>query len=125
MHEIGIATEIISIVEKEASQRGLDGIKEIKLKIGSLAGIDPEALKFGFEAATADTRLANARLNIQWLPARGKCRVCGREFEIDDLVFLCPHCESADVELIQGEELDIVHIIATQSREESGRSGSE
>lgn len=125
MHEIGIATEIISIVEKEARQRGLDGIEEIKLKIGALAGIDPEALKFGFEAATAETKLANTRLNIQWLPARGRCRACGYEFDIDDLVFLCPHCDNADVELIQGEELDIVHIIATQAGEEYGRSGSQ
>ena len=118
MHEIGIATEIISIVENEASKRGLDGIAEIKLKIGALAGIDPEALKFGFAAATAETSLSTARLDIQWLPAKGRCRVCGREFEIDDLIFLCPHCDNTDVELIQGEELDIVHIIATEKIED-------
>ena len=111
MHELSIATEIISIVEKEISRQNLNGVSSIKLRIGALAGVDPEALRFGFEAASAGTILDGATLDIDWLTVKGKCQSCGREFAIDDFAFICPFCDSPDVKVLQGEELDIVHLV--------------
>lgn len=111
MHELSIATEIISIVEKEIEKQKLHGIKTIKLKIGALAGVDPEALRFGFEAASPGTRLDGTQLDIDWVTVKGQCRTCSREFPIDDYAFICPYCDSPDIEVTQGEELDIVHLV--------------
>ena len=110
MHELSIALEIISIVEKEIKERGLGPIDKIKLRIGALAGVDPEALSFGFEAASADTGLAGTALDIEWVEVKGRCLNCHKTFAIDDYAFLCPYCNSLDVEVIQGEELDILHL---------------
>jgi len=112
MHELSIAQEIILAVEQEALKRHLTTVAEIKLKIGALAGVDPESLNFGFEASTLGTPLEKTKLNIEWINVKGKCRTCGRSISIDDLIFLCPNCDSADIEILQGEELDIEYLIA-------------
>jgi hydrogenase nickel incorporation protein HypA/HybF len=110
MHELSIALEIISIVEKEIDRRKLGRIDSIKLRVGALAGVDPEALSFGFEAASADTSLAGTTLDIDWVEVQGRCLNCGEEFAIDDYAFLCPRCDSPEVEITRGQELDIMHI---------------
>ena len=107
MHEVRIATEIISIVQKEMAARGLDSIAEIGLKIGLLSGVDPDALAFGFEAITSGTELEQTKLVIEKIPVRAVCQACAKEFDVEDYLFVCPACESTDVRVTEGEELDI------------------
>lgn len=111
MHELSIATEIITIAQKEMTERRLDTIKAVGVRLGALSGIDPEALSFGFQAGTIDTPLADVELIIEQVPVKGRCRSCGRGFQVDEFIFLCPHCQSTDMELTQGEELEIAHLI--------------
>jgi hydrogenase nickel incorporation protein HypA/HybF len=111
MHELNIAMTIINIVEKEAAGKKLGRVEEIGLKIGALTGVDPEALRFAFEASTVDTSLAGARIEIENIPVRGTCRSCGKKFEVKEFVFICPHCGAGDLEINQGEELDIAYIV--------------
>jgi hydrogenase nickel incorporation protein HypA/HybF len=111
MHELGIALEIMNIVEDQMSKRSLDRLKEVGVRVGSLSGVDPEALSFSFEAATIDTPLAGAELVIEQIPVRGACRSCGKEVEVDDFVFMCPHCDSRDIEITQGQELDVAYLV--------------
>ena len=110
MHELGIATEIIEIVEKEASRKHLERVDEIGLKIGALTGVDPEALRFAFEASTPDTFLEGVKINIENVSVQGECCSCGRAIEVKEFVFICPFCGSSDLHINRGEELDIVYI---------------
>ncbi|UCD18409.1 MAG: hydrogenase maturation nickel metallochaperone HypA [Candidatus Zixiibacteriota bacterium] len=112
MHELQIANEIIDVVEREMSDRRLTRIEAIGISLGALSGVDPEALRFGFEAATADTHLAGVRLELEELPVRAVCRGCERRIEIETLVFICPYCGSGDLDVLQGQELDIVYLHA-------------
>lgn len=107
MHEVRIATEIISIVRKEVVSRGLGSISEIGLRIGLLSGVDPDALAFSFEAATSGTEMQSTRLVIEKVPVRAVCQACTKEFEVEGYLFVCPACESTDVRVTEGEELDI------------------
>lgn len=110
MHELGIATEIIHLVEKEIETRGLRQLSKIKLKVGALSGIDPEALKFGYSIVSADSKLAGVELAIEWVAVKGLCRNCGRNFEVPDFAFICPVCDSPDIKITEGEELDIISL---------------
>ena len=110
MHELSIAAEIISVVEQQASQLKLDGIKAVGIRLGALAGIDPEALSFGFEAGISDTPLEGARLLIEWLPVKGRCGFCHKDFEVNENIYACPYCFSRDLEITQGEEMEITHL---------------
>ncbi|HDL04019.1 MAG TPA: hydrogenase maturation nickel metallochaperone HypA [candidate division Zixibacteria bacterium] len=111
MHELRVATEIMEIVRQEMIRRKLTGIKEVGVRLGALSGFDAEALAFSFEAAVVDTALDGARLKIEQVPVKGKCRSCGRDFEVNEFVFICPHCGSGEMDMTQGEELDITYLV--------------
>jgi len=111
MHELRVATEIIEIVCKEMERRKLSGLKEVGLRLGALSGFDAGALSFSFEAAVMDTPLDGAKLNIEQVPVKGTCRSCGKDFEVNEFVFICPHCGSTEIDMTQGDELDIVYLV--------------
>ena len=80
-------------------------------QLGGLTGVDPEALSFSFEAATIDTPLSETKLIIEQIPAKGKCRSCGKDLQVDDFVFLCPYCDSANIDITQGKELNVEYLV--------------
>jgi hydrogenase nickel incorporation protein HypA/HybF len=110
MHELAIAESIINSVLDEAERRSLGHIRKIVVKIGALTDIVPDALQFGFEVASADTGLAETQLEIKTVPISGKCNICGKVFDIEEYLFACPACHSFDIEMMQGNELDIDYI---------------
>lgn len=111
MHELAVACEIIDIVLGEMDRQGLRQIDVVALRIGALTGINADALTFGFDASVIDTPLAGAKLIIESLPVRAACRSCGKESEVEPYLFVCPHCAGHDLKIVQGEELDIDHLV--------------
>lgn len=107
MHEVGITQSIVEIAEKHAREQGAARINTITVEIGALSGVVPEAVEFCFEAVSRATMLADARLVIERLPGRGRCRECGAETAIDRFTFVCPTCDAMALETVQGEELRI------------------
>jgi len=111
MHELSLAKEIVRLVSSELSKRGNPRLLAVRLRIGRLAAVDPEALSFSFQSIIEDTELAGVRLVIEDVPIRGRCRDCGKEFEIKEgMSFTCPDCSSASCELISGQEFDLISI---------------
>jgi len=110
MHELGIASAIIDAVGKKAAEKNITRIEEIGLKIGVLSGVDPEALRFALEASTLDTSMAGVKISIEHVPMQGVCQTCGKAIEIEEFIFICPHCGGVDLDIKHGEELDIVYI---------------
>lgn len=110
MHELGIAQSVLDAVHAEAANRG--GAKAVKvgLRIGDLSAIDPDALRFSFEALTRDTDLDGLELEIEICPRRHRCQDCGTEFNVAGFVFDCPQCGANRNECISGEELDLAYI---------------
>ncbi len=111
MHEMTIALEIIKTVETEKLERDMKTVNEIGLKIGALSSIDPESLRFCFEASKKDTPFANANLKMEFIPLEGKCGSCEWNFKIEDFIFVCPQCGSNEIEIIKGNEMHISYII--------------
>jgi len=111
MHELSIAQGILEIVEEEIKRYHLRNITKIKLKIGELTSVVPEALDFCFSFLVKDTELKDVCLEIEKVPIRGRCLGCGREFSYksQDFYFLCPYCGS-EIELVSGKELYVQEI---------------
>lgn len=107
MHELAIAESIMhQVLEKMASDR-YRSVTVIGLRIGALTDVVPDALTFGFDAISRGTELEGTELRIEQVPIRGKCRPCGQVFPVDRYFFVCPACRSGDVDLVQGDELEI------------------
>jgi hydrogenase nickel incorporation protein HypA/HybF len=80
------------------------------VRIGELSALDPDALRFCFEAITSDTDLAGLELEIEICPFRYRCRACGHEFVVQDYQSQCPQCASLETECIGGQELDLAYL---------------
>jgi hydrogenase nickel incorporation protein HypA/HybF len=111
MHEMSIAMAVVEQVEQAARDAGASAAVRLRLRIGELAGVVPDALAFSFELACADTVLQGAELVVETVPARARCAPCAAEWAVGmppDLC--CPRCAGAGAELLTGRELQIVDV---------------
>jgi hydrogenase nickel incorporation protein HypA/HybF len=103
VHELSITQSVVDAVADRASGAR---VLSVRLTVGRLSGVVPDAMRFCFELITEGTSLQGARLDIDEPAGQARCATCGDEFTLGDLVLLCP-CGSADVTLLAGRELAI------------------
>lgn len=103
MHELGITQGIIELVAEHAAGAR---VNVVRLEIGKLSAIMPDAIRFCFDLCARDTALDGAQLEIIEIPGRGRCRECGEELAMADFLARCA-CGSIDVQCIGGEQLKI------------------
>ena len=110
MHEMSIAQNIVDIAVSAAQRGGAEKITAVNVVAGEMRAIVPTQLTFCFGIAAEGTIASGAQLNLEIVPVRGECRECGEDFDIHDFEYICPKCESSDVEIIGGTELRIKDI---------------
>ncbi|MBU1718117.1 MAG: hydrogenase maturation nickel metallochaperone HypA [Bacteroidetes bacterium] len=103
---------ILSIVEENAKKLNATIVHEIEMDIGELSGVDYDALEFAMQHTQKSELLENAKLVINRIPAKARCKSCNHEFDISDLYTACPKCNTFDHDIIQGKELKVkaIHI---------------
>jgi len=115
MHELGIATSILETVEKEAAKHPGMHFEKVGLRIGELAGIDVDALTFGWDAIVKDTPWESLQLEVELVPRKNRCEKCGSVFDVHDLTEIdCPQCGTCRTCCVGGDELDIAYIEAEE-----------
>lgn len=113
MHELTVAVQIRRVLEDELRAEGGALVAgTVRVQVGALANIVPEALQFAWPHAVAGSpSLGDSTIEIDWVEAALHCRECDATQTIAQLVSLrCPVCRSADVEVVGGDELDIVGV---------------
>lgn len=111
MHEMGIALQIIEIASASIPLNDVPvQVEKVNLKIGKLAAVVPESLRFCFEIASKDSLLSGAALHIEEIPVRARCKQCDTVWTIDEPVFQCQQCNSGQIDIISGRELNIESI---------------
>jgi hydrogenase nickel incorporation protein HypA/HybF len=110
MHEMGIANSVLEAVRTEASRHPDNRPVKVGLRIGELAAIDQESLRFCFEALTARTDLDGLQLEIEFRPRRHHCPACRTDFVVHDYHFQCPGCHSLTSECVSGDELELTFL---------------
>jgi hydrogenase nickel incorporation protein HypA/HybF len=110
MHELSIAQNIVDIIGQYVRDEQAAEVRQVKVRIGPLAGIVADSLDFCFGAIVAGTPLANARLAFEETAIRSSCGGCGRIFEVESAEYACPGCGSAEVTVVSGTELQVVEI---------------
>jgi len=110
MHELGIANSVLEAVRTESARYPGSKPRKVGVRIGTLTAIDPEALRFCFEAIVKDSEWEPLRLEIEICPQRQRCSACGHEFLVQDYEVHCPSDCEADTTCVGGEELDLAYI---------------
>jgi hydrogenase nickel incorporation protein HypA/HybF len=112
MHELGIATAALDQVILRARGEGARQVARIGLRVGVLSGVDPEALRFAFEAILPGTLAEGAMLDIETVAAIAHCGHCGRDFPAAaaDACGLCATCEQPTTCFTAGRELEFTRL---------------
>jgi hydrogenase nickel incorporation protein HypA/HybF len=107
MHELSIAEHIVEIAVSHLQRDGATSVREIELEIGTLSGIEIDALTFALDVVTKNTPLHDANIRILRVEARSRCNACGNEFVMEDFFSPCPACGAFDNTVVQGEEMRV------------------
>lgn len=111
MHELSIALCVVDEACQAADRSGGVRVTKVMLRVGALAGIVEEALRFSFEAATEGTACQGAALEIERVDLRVMCTRCQQPRTITGgLVLICPECGSPAPEILAGQELELVSL---------------
>lgn len=113
MHELSLVMSIVEIADEQAKQHSAKEIESIELEIGSLAGVEMDALLFAWDAAVPGTVLEKSERIIHHLPARARCMDCGHEYVVQQLFEACPSCGQYLSELLQGKELRVKSLVVS------------
>lgn len=110
MHELSIVLEIVRIAAAAAAaaaEAGGTAVKSVHLRIGPLAGVVEESLHSAYEIAIDGTPLAGSVLVVESMPIVIRCHTCVKDATVDLRSMVCPQCESANVDVVGGRELEV------------------
>jgi hydrogenase nickel incorporation protein HypA/HybF len=114
---------VLENVEASAREAGATRVVEIRLVVGEMREVVPEAMEFAFEALAPETLSEGARLAMTRVAPRSRCLQCGHDFEHDRFHWACPVCDALATELLAGKELyiDAIEVDLPEPRaEETG-----
>jgi hydrogenase nickel incorporation protein HypA/HybF len=106
MHELAITQSVVDMVVERTAGRQ---VSLVRLEVGQLSGVVPDAMEFCYELLISGTSLEGSTLVVDQTPGAAHCRSCGQDFALDDLILLCP-CGSAEVDVIAGRELRVLSV---------------
>jgi hydrogenase nickel incorporation protein HypA/HybF len=107
MHELSLSSAVVATTVKHAEGRR---VSVINLRIGRLRQVVPETLQFYFGFVSRETVCEGARLELEVIDARLRCRPCGTEWAIEIPAFRCPTCGGSEVEVASGDEFEVESI---------------
>jgi hydrogenase nickel incorporation protein HypA/HybF len=109
VHEMGVTQEVLLAVLDASEKAGATRVNRVRLTIGELTEVVPDALQFAWAALTPGTLAEGAVLEIRETGGRSVCLQCGTEFDHDRFDRRCtaPGCGSFATKVIVGDELTI------------------
>lgn len=120
MHELSIAYNLVEIVDTAARKENAAGVRVVRLRLGAMAGVVEEALRFSFPIAAQGTLVENAELTVETVAVKVFCGFCAAEQRLDaPFVFRCPTCGKPIHQLLQGREIEIESIEIEESENDT------
>jgi len=107
MHEMSLCEGVLQVIEAEARAQHFEHVRRVRLEVGGLACVEPEAMRFSFDAVTHGTLAQGAKLEIIALLGEAWCLSCARAVAVSQRYDECPQCGSVQLRLTRGEELRI------------------
>jgi hydrogenase nickel incorporation protein HypA/HybF len=107
MHEVSLMEQTLEIALQAAQKQGASRIHRLKMRIGEMSGVVPEALSFAFDVVTTGTIAQDATLEIETVPVLCYCCQCNLEFQPPELFYECPQCQQLTTEILCGREIEL------------------
>lgn len=107
MHEISLCEDIRTLLEEQALSQKFDRVTRIWLDIGPFSCVEPEALRFGFDAVMRGSVAEGAALEIDAPPGEARCLGCGATARVASRAEPCPECGLPGLHARGGDDLRI------------------
>lgn len=107
MHEMSLTEGIVDILEEEARRSGFSKVLKVRVEVGALGHVEPQALAFCFEAVSRGTIAEGADFEIVRVSGEGWCFDCDKQTPLAERFGACAHCGGRRVQMTAGEELRV------------------
>jgi len=107
MHEMALTESILRLLEEQAAEQSFHKVRTIWLEIGALSTVDPESLRFCFDAIRSGTLAEGAVLEIIALPGQAFCMDCMQTVEVAQRYDPCPVCGSERLQVTGGDSMRV------------------
>jgi len=111
MHELSLAGGILCLVEAAAAREHFLRVAKLRLEVGALAGIEPQALRFALAAMISGTCLEGGEITIDEVPGLARCLHCCANVEIASHIEPCSICGSYELQTTGGTGLRVVDLL--------------
>jgi hydrogenase nickel incorporation protein HypA/HybF len=102
MHELGLCSSIVDAIERRAGERP---VARVRVRVGRLHHVHPEAFDQSFAIAAMGTVAEEAAAELVLLPVVAHCGACAATWDADEVPVACPTCGGVEIELLGGDEL--------------------
>jgi hydrogenase nickel incorporation protein HypA/HybF len=109
MHELALMEDLVRAVTEQVDSAR---VHVVRLEVGRLSCVVPDALRFCFDVCARGTSLEGAVLEIREIGGRATCHACGETRDVEGPLLLCP-CGSADLTVVAGQELRVREVEVT------------
>ncbi len=107
MHEMSLMESVVEIVCDTALKNGARAVKVVRLDVGLLSHVNPDALAFCYDAIRRGTIAEEAILEINRIAGEGWCLDCEKTVALTERFGACPDCGNHRVQMTAGDELKI------------------
>jgi hydrogenase nickel incorporation protein HypA/HybF len=111
MHEMTVVVNIVNTMDRYARINGIPEVKGVLFQVGALSGVIPHYVhECWLPAIDRSQFLKNSSVDIEEIPAIGRCNNCSNEFDIPENKGICSKCNVNEWTLISGKEVIIKEI---------------
>lgn len=125
MHELSIAQSILESTRTALAPYPGARVERVRVAVGELTAIEPDLLRFAWEALLDGAPEAGCVLDIEWRPARQYCPACGGPLERPERGWLgaCGSCGGL-LRVEGGQELDLLQVTFSLPEDVEGSHGA-
>jgi hydrogenase nickel incorporation protein HypA/HybF len=110
MHEMALMESLIEIVEQAARDNDAPRIGAVRVEIGALSHVDPEALRFCFDAVARGSCCEGAHFDMIHIAGAGWCLDCEKEVALSERFGACPDCGGRRVQMTRGDDFRLLEL---------------
>lgn len=92
MHEMALCESLLDSLREAARIHGFSKVSTVRLSVGAFAGVEVEALRFGFDVVMRGSLADGAELIVLNEPGTAWCFDCSDTVALADRLAPCPRC---------------------------------
>jgi hydrogenase nickel incorporation protein HypA/HybF len=110
MHEYSIVQSLLDSCEENARVNNAKKVTKVVVKIGVMSGVEPHLLQTAFDTFKENTICQDSQFVINIQKIKVLCNSCKSERQLEKYEYVCPKCNSNDLDIIDGEDMYLMQL---------------